>query len=171
MQDFYDLPVSFYYTVAVKNVGSSGDTSFSEVDGLSMEREVEEIKEGGENRFSHRLPGRAKFSNLILKRGVLLQGSGLAQWCKDMLEGDMSTAYSANDMTISLLNAQGQPALVWNIVGAWPVKWAVSDLVSDKNELAIETLEFSYDYFTKAPGSGAGKMLGNPPPEKPSTQK
>lgn len=168
MQDFYDIPVSFYYTVTIKNVGSSGDTSFSEVDGLSMERDVEEIKEGGENRFAYRVPGRAKYQNLIFKRGILLLNSGLAQWCKDMLEGDMSAAYTANDIDVSLLNAKGQPALTWNVKNAWPVKWSVADLAADRNSLAIETLEFAYEYFTKAPGSGASQMLGNPPPEKPT---
>ncbi|MDE2427988.1 MAG: phage tail protein [Burkholderiales bacterium] len=160
--DIYDIPVSFYYTVDIANVGSSGDSSFSEVSGLGMERDVEEIMEGGENRFVHRLPGRAKFNNLVLKRGVLLLNSGLAQWCTTILEADMSQTMTANDIVVSLLNAKGQPALVWNIKNAWPVKWSVVDLVADRNELAIETLEFAYDYFTKAPGSGANAMLGNP---------
>ena len=43
---------------------------FSECSGLDLELEVEEYAEGGENRFVHKLPGRRKQSDLVLKRGL-----------------------------------------------------------------------------------------------------
>ena len=39
--------------------------------GLSVEYDVEEFKEGGENRFTHKLPVRTKYADLVLKRGML----------------------------------------------------------------------------------------------------
>ena len=44
--------------------------AFSECSGLSAEYEILEYQEGGENRFVHRLRGRVKYPNLVLKRGV-----------------------------------------------------------------------------------------------------
>lgn len=158
-------PVSFYFTVTILGLGAGTDTSFSEVQGLGMERPMLEVKEGGENRFTHRLPERAKFGNLILKRGVLLPVSGLAVWCKAMLESDLDhpdlpgdlldTPILTQDVIVSLLTADGLPLMFWHFVNAWPVKWEVSNLSADKNELAIETIELAYQYFTKLPGPGA----------------
>jgi phage tail-like protein len=148
----YYPPVSFYFTVEIVDEGTAGDTSFLEVQGLTAEREVIEIKEGGENRFTHRLPDRAKYGNLILKRGVLLPTSGFGSWCKTVLESNFDTPITTNTVLLSLLDANGAPLLSWNFVGAWPVKWTVSDLGAEKNELAIESMELAYNYFLKAPG-------------------
>jgi phage tail-like protein len=147
----YYPPFSFYYTVGITDVSSSGDSSFSEVSGLEAERGIVEIKEGGENRFTHRLPDRAKYGNLTLMRGVLLPTSQLATWCKGIFESDLGVAITVKNIDVSLLNGAGAVLMTWNFVNAWPVKWGVSKLVADKNELAIESLEFAYSYFTKAP--------------------
>jgi phage tail-like protein len=148
----YYPPVSFYFTVDIVDLGTAGDSSFMEVQGLQAERDILEIKEGGENRFSHRLPDRAKYGNLILKRGVLLPTSGFGSWCKGVLESNFDTPISSTTILLSLLDANGNPLLSWNFIGAWPVKWSVSDLGADKNELAVESMELAYNYFIKAPG-------------------
>jgi phage tail-like protein len=145
-------PVSFYFTVDILDQGTSADSSFQEVQGLQAERDILEIKEGGENRFSHRLPERAKYGNLILKRGVLLAASGFGVWCKGIMESNFDTPITTTTVLLSLLDAGGNPLLSWNFVGAWPVKWSVSDLGAEKNELAIESMELAYNYFVKAPG-------------------
>ncbi|UGQ48172.1 phage tail protein [Massilia endophytica] len=148
----YYPPVSFYFTVDIVDLGTAGDSSFMEVQGLQAERDILEIKEGGENRFSHRLPDRAKYGNLILKRGVLLPTSGFGSWCKGVLESNFDTPISSTTILLSLLDANGNPLLSWNFIGAWPVKWSVSDLGADKSELAVESMELAYNYFIKAPG-------------------
>ncbi len=43
------------------------------------EYEYETFKEGGENRFEHKLPVRTKYADLVLKRGMLT-GSPLIDW-------------------------------------------------------------------------------------------
>jgi len=152
MTDFC-LPVSFYFTVDIVGIGSTGDASFQEVQGLTAERDVLEIKEGGENAYSHRLPERAKYGNLILKRGLLVPTSGFASWCKNWMESNFDQPVKPNDIGLSLLNAKKQPLMSWNFIAAWPVKWSMSDLHGEKNELAIESMELAYRYFIKAPGT------------------
>ena len=51
-------------------IGKLKVAAFTEVSGLQVEITVTEHEEGGNNGFIHRLPGRAKVSNLTLKRGV-----------------------------------------------------------------------------------------------------
>ena len=66
----YYPPAGFYFKVEIVGVaGMNEDTEqrFQEVSGLSVEIETEELKEGGENRFSYKLPKRAKYPNLVLR--------------------------------------------------------------------------------------------------------
>jgi phage tail-like protein len=144
MSTAFALPVAFYFEVKFAGIKNAEDSSFAEADGLEMELGVTEIKEGGENRFSHRLPDRATHKNLTLKRGVLSATSELAKWCKSTLESDFGTPLEPKNIDVALLDEQGNPLLVWTFTKAWPVKWSVAGLDSRKNEIALETLEFSY---------------------------
>jgi phage tail-like protein len=143
----YTPPVGFHFKVDFSGLsGDSIDTRFQEVSGLSMELGVEEYAEGGENRFVHRLPARAKFGNLTLKRG-LFTGSALIKWCKAAIEEFVFVPLLVN---VTLLNENSIPLDgTYTFVNAWPVKWSVSDFKAQDNALVIETLELSYNYFTK----------------------
>jgi phage tail-like protein len=156
----YYPPVSFYFTVSIAGVGTGNDSSFQEVSGLSAERGTIEIKEGGENRFSYHVPDRAKYGNLVLKRGVMLANSGLATWCETVLTSDLSHPITTQQIVVSLLDADTNPLVTWNFVDAWPVKWSVADLSADKSELTIETMELAYTYFTKNTGANTSANSG-----------
>jgi phage tail-like protein len=145
----YYPPVSFYFKVKFADVTTAEDASFSEVSGLDAERPVVEIKEGGENRYTHRVPGRAQYANLVLKRGLLVWTSELATWCSAILESDLATPLAPKDIDVALLDINEVPLMKWNFKRAWPVKWSVSALAADKNDIAVETLELAYAYFTR----------------------
>ena len=49
------------------------------------------------------------------------------------------------DLTVSLLNENHEPVIVWKVKNAWPVKLQSADLKSDANEVAIETLELAHE--------------------------
>ena len=142
-------PVSFYFEAKID--GASGaQASFAEVSGLDAEREVFEIKEGGENRFTHRLPGRTKYSNLVLKRGIVWAGSPLYDWCKDVLETTLARPITPKDIIVSLLDTKGLPLMTWNVATAWPVKWQIAGFKAKDNEIAMETLEFAFAQMTRS---------------------
>lgn len=143
----YYPPVGFHFRVEFLDIESNdNDIRFQEVSGLASELTVEEVVEGGENRFTHRLPGRAKYSNLILKRG-LLTDSGLITWCKDAIENFDFTPATVN---VTLLNEDHLPLSdTYSFIRAWPVKWSVSNFKAQENALTIETLELAYNYFTR----------------------
>ncbi len=137
----YYPPVGYHFRVEFNNI--KGEFQFQSVSGLTIELETEQIAEGGENRFKHKLPVRTRFPNLVLKRGVLVN-SELIKWCRDALEGFDITPI---DLTISLLNEEHEPLITWNVVHAWPVKWTVGDLNAEESKIAIETIELVYNYF------------------------
>lgn len=143
----YYPPVGFYFQVDFDFLKSGGDDArFQEVSGLNAEIGIEEITEGGENRFTHRLPTRGKYSNLILKRG-LFNNSQLIDWCKDAIE---NLDFTTTTVNVSLLNESGEPlGYTYSFVNAYPVKWTISDLKSMDNSFVVETLELAYNYFKR----------------------
>lgn len=141
----YYPPVSFHFKVEFNGItNQETDIQFQSVSGLSVDIETEEFAEGGENRFKHKFPVRTKYPNLVLKRG-LVTDSKLIDWCRDAIEGFQ---FEPVDLTVKLLNEEHKPLMTWNVVNAFPVKWDVSDLNAEENNLVIETVELAYNYFT-----------------------
>jgi phage tail-like protein len=140
----YYPPVGFHFSVEFAGSdGNGSDAHFQSVSGLSVTMETEEIAEGGENRFKHKFPVKTKYPNLVLKRGLVVNSS-LVEWCRNAME---NFEFEVRDLTIKLLNEEHEPLQTWNIVHAFPVKWAVDDFNAQESKLVIETLELSYQYF------------------------
>ncbi|MBO3697747.1 phage tail protein [Roseivirga sp. E12] len=138
-----NYPVSFYFELSFEGE----DAAFHEVTGISKELGLEEVPSGGENRFNYRLPTVAKSQNLVLKRALVPAGSKLIDWCSETIDGGLDNGIETKDVTLSLLNAKGDAQVIWTFHNAYPVKYSVSDLKSDENRLAIETIELAYTYF------------------------
>ena len=140
----YSPPIGFHFMVEFPGISTTqNDHQFQSVSGLSVDLETEEIAEGGENRFKHKIPVRTKYPHLVLKRGLLVD-SGVIEWCRKALE---DFQLEPIDLTVKLLDEKHEPLVSWNIVHAYPVKWNVSDLNAEENKIVIETLELSYNYF------------------------
>ena len=150
----YYPPSCFHFKVEFNGVdGANTDTEqrFQEVSGLSVEVETETLHEGGENRFEYKLPKRAKYPNLVLKRG-LLKGTAFLDWFKSAMNTYFIVAvydFKPADITITLLDEADQPVAIWNVVQAYPLKWSMSDLRSSENAVVIETMELAYQYFER----------------------
>ncbi len=134
-------PLGFHFKVEFTNLKS--EFEFQSVSGLSVELTTEEIAEGGENKFKHKLPVRTSFPNLILKRGVVTNSS-LIKWCRDAVE-DFNIV--PTDINISLLNEEHEPLMTWNIIHAYPLKWSMADFNAEESKVLIETIELAYNYF------------------------
>src|SRR5260370_7686331 len=63
-----DQPIGQSMRFRVKLDGGADLGDWSKCDGLSVEYEILEYKEGGENAYIHRIPGRAKYQNIKLTR-------------------------------------------------------------------------------------------------------
>lgn len=146
MKEFYP-PVSFYFQVSFQGNSGKNDGSFKEVSGITMEMGTEEIAEGGVNGYKHRVPVAAKYPNLVLKRGLVPKNSEIAKWFMNTLGGNLEETIETKTVIVKLLNENGDPLKSWNFVNAWPVKWALSDLNSMNNEIAIESMELAFSYF------------------------
>jgi phage tail-like protein len=142
----YYPPVGFHFKVEFSGLGSGdSDTRFQEVSGMTAEITTEELQVGGENKFTYRLPTKAKYGNLILKRGML-QDSDLISWFTKAIE---DFEFKPTDVSVYLLNENHEIASSWIFIKAYPVKWAISDFKAQDNSLVIETIELVYQYFRR----------------------
>ena len=142
----YYPPVGFHFRVEFVNIGNDNDIRFQSVAGLNVEYDMEAFKEGGENRFEHKLPVRTKYPDLALKRGMLTD-SKVIDWCLDAFRNRVFRPCQVN---VSLLTEKQEPLRTGQVMRAWPKKWAVSDLHASENAIVVETLELSYSHFNLA---------------------
>lgn len=115
---------------------------FKECSAPTMETEIYEYNEGGENGYTHKLPVRHKFGNITLKRGMD-EGRDLWIWYSETIEGKGKR----KNITIHVYGpVPERPAVRTYILHrAFPVKWTGPDMKSDAGAVAVETLELAHE--------------------------
>jgi phage tail-like protein len=114
---------------------------FTNVSGLAAEAEVIEYREGADGFTSPRkLPGRVKYPNVTLRRGVTTDRF-LWDWWKTILAGSVQR----RNVGIILLDDDRNEVLRWILSEAWIAKIEVSDLDAEGNEVAIESIELAHE--------------------------
>jgi phage tail-like protein len=115
---------------------------FSEVSGLSVETDVVEYRDGSSPEFHKiKMPGMQKFGNITMKRGIFEGDNDYFKWWNTVALNTIER----RDVTISLLNENHEPVVVWKVKNAWPSKVQSTDLKSDDNGVAIETIELAHE--------------------------
>lgn len=163
----FDYPFTGFHFLVVFEIFPQlpNDIRFQDVTGLTVDVGLDTYNEGGENRFVHRLPGRSRYTDLVLKRGMTLV-SGVTAWCQDALE---NFNYKPTNLLISLLNEDHLPVSSWYVINAIPIKYEVSGLNAEQSQIVIESLTLRYEYYkslnlsaaaTAAIGAAAGLLGG-----------
>jgi len=125
----YYPPKAFHFKVEVLGLpANDNDVRFAEAGGLSVQK----------------YPTRAKYPELVLKRGLLV-GSAVFDWIRQSIQ---ELRIEPKNVDVKLLNDEHQPLMTWHLVNAYPTKWSVADLNASANSVAVETLQLYYQYFT-----------------------
>ncbi|MCB0550968.1 MAG: phage tail protein [Phaeodactylibacter sp.] len=136
----WPLP-KFYFQVK----WDSQELVFQEVSGLDIESQAIEYRHDNSPQFSTiKMPGIQKSGNITMKKGVFVKDNQFWDWFKQI---KMNTIKRL-PLTISLLDETGKPTMVWKVANAWPSKITATDMQSDGNEGAIETLEITHEGIT-----------------------
>ena len=118
---------------------------FTEVSGLDVETEVVEYRHGASPEYSKvKMPGMQKYANITLKRGTFATDNEYYKWWNTV----KLNTIERRDITISLLNEEHEPVIVWKVKNAFPVKVQSTDLKGDGNETAIESMEVAHEGLT-----------------------
>lgn len=143
--NIWPLP-KFYFMV---DWGSATNIPFQEVSGLDTEAQPLEYRRDNSSDFSIiNMPGLIKNSPVILKKGVITNDNNFWDWYTKI---KMNTIHRQN-IVIKLLDEEGKPTMTWTLLNAWPTKLVSTDLKSDGNEVAIESIEISHEGLTIANG-------------------
>ena len=128
---------------------------FQDCSGIKSNTEVFEIKEGGVNHATHKLPGQSTWDNLVLSYGVTSDSSMLA-----LREAVLNDDFSGGSMgsfgaltksknkrfngSIVIRNNKFQELIRYNFTGAWVVSWEGPKLDSTNSSLAISKVEIAH---------------------------
>jgi phage tail-like protein len=112
---------------------------FRECTGFMSEIAITENPQGGVFE-TQKLPGRVKYSNIVLKWG-LTDSTDLYKWHADAIKG---TIVRKNG-SIRVLDSLGQEKVRWNFVNGWPSKYDAPDFNASSDDIAIETLEIAIE--------------------------
>jgi phage tail-like protein len=119
--------------------------AFAECSGLTVEYDIMEYQEGGEQRFVHKLRGGLKYPNLVLKRGVTYEDT-LVQWFFDRSD---DREQGRGNVTLNLLGDDGAQVRSWSFASAFPVKWSGPSFSAKSTNVATETLEIAHQGFVQ----------------------
>src|SRR5690606_7534251 len=104
------------------------------------------------------LPGRLKWPNLVLKRGVTNSDELFAWFYRTWEKASASTAPPTRstelvrkdvpaNASVVLRDQAGKETRRWTVEGAYPVKWTGPKLAASSTELALEELEICHRGF------------------------
>lgn len=121
--------------------------AFVECTGLETEAQVEPYEEGGVNHYVHKLPGRIKYPDLVLRYGMAEQDLELWNWWQQVCSG--TGDIQRRNISVLMYNTNGEEVRRWNFWEAYPVKWIGPQLRADQNSVAIESLTIAHHGFER----------------------
>ncbi|MBB3063133.1 phage tail protein [Microbulbifer rhizosphaerae] len=128
-----------------------GDGGFQECSGLEVSMDVQEYLEGGRNDGVIQRVGRAKYTNIVLKRGMFYGEENrvqreLWQWIQKVVSGKRPVP--RYDGIIEVLDPRGEPdgetLATWVFERGLPAKIAGPQLNAKSGDIAIEELHIAH---------------------------
>ncbi len=132
-----DPLVSFHFALDVQSTITG---YFAEVSGLGSETEVVEQKimaPDGHTQIVRKLPGRLKWDNITLKRGIT-DNMDMWKWRKQVEDGNVEGA--RKNGTVTMFDQVGGAIAEWTFDKAWPSKVTGPAIKADSNEIGVEEM-------------------------------
>jgi phage tail-like protein len=125
-----------------------GDGAFQECSGLEVDMDVQEYLEGGRNDGVIKRVGRAKYSAIVLKRGMFYGSGGganrdLWRWIQGVVAGKRPVA--RYDGIIQVMSSGEKVAATWVFDRGLPLKIRGPELNAKTGEVAIEELHIAHE--------------------------
>lgn len=131
----------FYFSVT----WGGNEIAFQEVSGLDVQSEEIKYRHGNSPEFSViKMPGMKKYGNVTMKKGVFKGDNKFWVWLEEIKMNRIKRV----PVVVSLLDQGGAAVMVWTLKNAWPTKITGTDLKSEGNEVAIETIEIVHEGLT-----------------------
>jgi phage tail-like protein len=113
----------------------------TEVTGLGWERDVIEVREGGDPAATtRRIPGRLKPGQVTVTRGLTTDLT-FEQWMRD----PVPVGQPRRSVSLALFDTQGRAVARYHLENAWPSKLEVTGLKAAGTEVAVESLTLVHE--------------------------
>jgi len=127
------------------------DGAFQECSGLEIEMDVQQYEEGGRNDGIIQRAGRAKYQNIVLKRGMFYDEEGqtnrdLWKWIQDTVSG--TRPLPRYDGFVQVMGTQEDVVATWFFERGIPAKIRGPELNGKSGEIAIEELHIAHEGLT-----------------------
>jgi phage tail-like protein len=83
---------------------------------------------------------------VTLRKGIFANDKKFWDWYAEI---KMNTI-KRRTVVVSLLDESASPKMTWTLNNAWPTKLTGTDLKSEGNEVAVESLEIAYETLVVA---------------------
>jgi phage tail-like protein len=120
--------------------------AFSEATVPDSSTDAVDYREGTDPTHQRKLSGLTKYGNITLKKGIT-DNLDLYDWRKSVEQTGAKGA--RKNMSLILIDEEGNDKARWNVVEAWPTKYDPSDFSAKGNEVLIETLEIVHEGITR----------------------
>lgn len=109
---------------------------FRECSGLESSQNAGEYREGTDRNLSVRkMPGLNTYNDITLSRGITSDGK-LWEWRQKVMKGNVER----HNVSITLLDHEGNPCITWNLFECWPKTWTGPSLNATNDEIAVEQI-------------------------------
>ena len=122
---------------------------FLEVSGLEVRVDVEEFREGGQNGFIHKFPGRMSWPNLVFKRGVT-DSDALFDWVNRSSGEQFAANHDKLQRTtgsVSMIDWDGKPMRTWSLIDPFPIRWTGPRFSAKDTAVVEEEVEVAHHGF------------------------
>lgn len=143
MADRTDPYRNFRFKVELDGIKTA---AFSEATVPDSSTDAVDYREGTDPTHQRKLSGLTKYGNITLKKGIT-DNLDLYDWRKSVEQTGAKGA--RKNMSLILIDEEGNDKARWNVVEAWPTKYDPSDFSAKGNEVLIETLEIVHEGITR----------------------
>lgn len=130
---------NFRFRVEIDGIQTA---SFAEAAIPDTSTDAVDYREGTDLPYQRKLSGLTKYGNITLKKG-LTDSMELYQWRKQV--EDAGAAKARKNISLVLIDEEGNDKARWDIIEAWPTKYDPSDFSAKANEVVIESLELVHE--------------------------
>jgi phage tail-like protein len=132
-------PPKFRFSVNL--AATLSNVAFQEVLGMETEPEIIEHTKKGEPSSEIKMPHIPRYGNVTMKRGLFVNDNTFWNFYNEITMGTVKK----RTILIRLQNESGATTMQWTLNKAWPTKITSTDLKSDGNEVAVDSIEIAYE--------------------------
>lgn len=145
----------FYLELSLDGSNEQVDAIFLECQGFQRTQEVIEICEVTPNKWGKaskgqvvrtKLPGNVKSGNLTLRRGMT-NSTTFWKWFQSVQDGNWAT--QRKNASLTIYDQAGQSQAKFNLKGAWPTSYKLTDVNARSTDIEIEEIEVAFEGFER----------------------